>query len=321
MLPSDNVWRLHLGPTYKLRADLLHASNTEEAISNLTSPELEERAEAELKKVTDSVEIGLALFVAALIRDFSVVERREIIFSEKREVRSAPKLHGQRLKPVTIYLPRIQYLRNTTPNSAAHIGNGSRRPHEVSEHMRKCANADPKQIALAKAIGFYIPPGFTFVRRHRRGDDSLERHYRSVSALSLLGITPGNRAGGSFRDDWLEFERNTRNWLETEGWRIEQWSASRRGDHGIDIVISKEDRLGIVQCKFWSPERPVGPQVVRELIGTRASVGKIVEALLVTSSRLTESARELADETGIQFFENVDFKDLSSLPKYQQGSI
>jgi Restriction endonuclease len=317
MLPSENVWRLHLQPPNKLKTELLRPFDKEGVISNLTPLELDERAEAELKKVTEPVKLGLALFVAALIRDFWVVERREVIFSERRTVRNVTKLHGQRLKPVTIYLPRIRYVQRTTTNSAAHLANSSRRPHEVSEHMRQCANADPKQIALAKAIGFHVPAGFTFVRRHRRGDNVLERHYRSVSALSLLAITPGNRAGGSFRDDWLDFERNTRNWLETEGWKIEQWSASRRGDHGIDIVISKEERLGIVQCKFWTPGRQVGPQVIRELIGTRASAGKIVEALLVTSSQLTEASKKLAQETGIRFVENVDFNVATSLPKYQ----
>jgi hypothetical protein len=317
MMPCENVWRLHLWPPEKLRVELLRALNTEGAMLELPPLELDARADSELKKVTEPVKVGLALFVAALIRDFWVVERREAIFSEKRAVRNVTKLHAQRLKPVTIYLPRIRYLRRVTTESSAHLANSSRRPHEVSEHMRRCANADPLQIALAKAVGFYLPAGFTFVRRHKRGDAALERHYRSISALSLLAITPANRTSGSFRDDWLEFEHNTRNWLEAEGWRIEQWSASRRGDHGIDIVISKEDRLGIVQCKFWAPERQVGPQVVRELIGTRASAGKIVEALLVTSSRLTEAAAKLAQETGIRFVENVDFNVGSSLPKYQ----
>jgi hypothetical protein len=59
-------------------------------------------------------------------------------------------------------------------------------------------------------------------------------------------------------------------------------------------------------------------QVLGELflIGARSSVGKIVEALLVTSSRLTEGAAKLAHETGVKFVEAVDFTRLSSIPKY-----
>jgi hypothetical protein len=33
----------------------------------------------------------------------------------------------------------------------------------VNEHLRGCENANPVQIALAKAIGFSVPQGYTFV--------------------------------------------------------------------------------------------------------------------------------------------------------------
>ena len=144
----------------------------------------------------------------------------------------------------------------------------------------------------------------------------MERRYRSISALSLLNATRQTGPFNTFRDNWLEFERNARNWLESSGWTIEQWSASQRGDHGIDIVISKADRLAIVQCKYWDPARSVGPNIIRDLIGARTAVGKIVEALLVTSSRLTEGAVKLAQETGVKFFQAVDFAKPSLLPKY-----
>jgi hypothetical protein len=72
----------------------------------------------------------------------------------------------------------------------------------------------------------------------------------NVSALQLLG-TPPPGDSKSFKDDWLEFERNTAHWLQSQGWEIEQWGASRRGDRGVDIVASKQGRLALVQCKYW----------------------------------------------------------------------
>ena len=231
-------------------------------------------------------------------------------------VRKVAKLHSERLQAITVYLPRIRYIRRLTAESSAHLAGIGRCSHEVSEHMRRCTNAHPQQIALAKAIGFYLPQGFTFVRRHRRGEGEILKRYRSISALSLLGAAQQSAKTESFRDEWLQFERQTRNWLEASGWAIEQWNASARCDHGIDIVVSKEARLAIVQCKFWDPARSVGPNVVRDLIGARSSVGKIVEALPVTSSRLTAGAIKLAHETGVKFVESVDFSRLLSLPKY-----
>jgi len=322
MMPKDGDWRLHVSRPKKLEGELrtaLEEDGTLEAIPTdrglLIDPR-QERIEVELERVTRPVKVGLALFVSALVRDFWVIEQRETIFSEKRSVRKVTKLHSERLNSVIIYLPRVRYTRRLTTESSAHMDNRGRRPHEVTEHMRRCANADPQQVALAKALGFHMPEGFTFVRRHKRGEGEAERRYRSISALSLLSATRQTGPNASFRDNWLEFERIIRNWLESSGWAIEQWSASRRGDHGIDIVVSKEDRIAIVQCKFWDPARTVGPNVVRELIGTRTSVGKIVEALLVTSSRLTEGAAKLAKETGIRFVESVDFKRPASLQKY-----
>jgi hypothetical protein len=325
MKADEGIWSLHVSAPDKLGSEVraaLEQDGTLEALPETlpvgegkeTYP-IDEQIEAELK-ITRPVEVGLALFTSALIRDFWVIERRETIFSEKRTVRRVAKLHSERLKAVTIYLPHVRYIRRLTAESFAHLADSSRQPHDVREHMRRCANANPQQVALAKAIGFYLPKGFTFVRRHKRGEDSVERRYRSISALSLLGATRQTDPAGSFRDNWLEFERNTRNWLESSGWAIEQWSASQRGDYGIDIVISKADRLAIVQCKNWDPARPVGPNIIRELIGTRARVGKIVEALLVTSSRLTEGAVKEAQEAGVKFVQAVDFTKPSLLPKY-----
>jgi hypothetical protein len=329
MMPKDGDWKLHVARPEKLRTELATAIEQNGTLgATPIDPSLPfdlreervkaemERVDAELEKVTRPVELGLALFVSVLVRDFWVVERRETIFSEKRLVRKVAKLYSERLNPVIIYLPRIRYTRRLTSQSSAHLDNRSRRPHEVTEHMRRCANADPQQVALGKALGFHLPEGFTFVRRHRRGEGEAERRYRSISALSLLAATGQTGPNPSFRDNWLEFERNTRNWLESSGWAIEQWSASRRGDHGIDIVVSKKERIAIVQCKFWDPVRTVGPNVVRDLIGTRASVGKIVEALLVTSSRLTGGAAKLAQETGVRFVESADFTRPASLRKY-----
>jgi hypothetical protein len=322
MEPGCSVWRLHVKRPEKLRSELISRLKQDATFKKLAidpSPgeiQAENTLEAELEKATRPVKVGLALFTSALIRDFWVVEQRETIFSEKRQARKVAKLHSERLKAVTIYLPRVRYIRRLTPESSAHMANRSRRPHEVSEHMRRCTNPDSKQVALAQTLGFRVPEGFTFVRRHRRGEGEMERRYRSISALSLLGATQQGGPAGSFRDNWLEFERNTKKWLESSGWSIEQWSASRRGDHGIDIVVSKEARIAIVQCKFWDPARSVGPNVVRDLIGARSAVGAIVEALLVTSSRLTEGAVKLAHETGVKFIESVDFTSLSCIPKY-----
>jgi hypothetical protein len=158
--PDEGVWKLHVKRPEKLRSELRDSLEQDGTLKRLsTDVDPGEILEAEVEKVTRPVEVGLALFVSALIRDFWVVEQRETIFSEIRQARKVAKLHSERLKAVTIYLPRVRYVRRLTAESSAHLADSSRRPHEVSEHIRRCANANPQQVALAKALGFYLPEG------------------------------------------------------------------------------------------------------------------------------------------------------------------
>ena len=66
------------------------------------------------------------------------------------------------------------------------------------------------------------------------------------------------------------------------------------GDRGVDIYARRSNPLGpvlyVVECKRFSPERPVGPELVRALYGVvereRASRG-----ILATTSFFTPGAR------------------------------
>jgi hypothetical protein len=76
--------------------------------------------------------------------------------------------------------------------------------------------------------------------------------------------------------------------------------ASRDGGH--DILAVSRDALGletawVVECKRYRPEHPVGIDVVRALYGVKFGLG-LPQALLVTTSTLTRSARQFADSVG-----------------------
>jgi hypothetical protein len=61
----------------------------------------------------------------------------------------------------------------------------------------------------------------------------------------------------------------------------------------------------------------IGPHIVRELIGARSSIEGQIEAVIVTSSRLTEEAKKFASETGVKWFENVDYLLPAALPAFE----
>lgn len=96
---------------------------------------------------------------------------------------------------------------------------------------------------------------------------------------------------------WQQFER-----LIGEVFRQQGYTAVERGgsggDGGVDLVLRKEGKKYLVQCKHWKSGR-VGVSVVRELLGSivaEAAQGGIV----VASDSFTEEATALARSNGIE---------------------
>jgi restriction system protein len=95
-----------------------------------------------------------------------------------------------------------------------------------------------------------------------------------------------------------QFERYCAMLLETRGYRQIK-IIGRGGDGGIDILAVAPDGARVaVQCKRW--KMPVGPGVVRELIGSLTSGYQQHAGILMTSSRVTDDARNEAGSNGIE---------------------
>jgi HJR/Mrr/RecB family endonuclease len=64
----------------------------------------------------------------------------------------------------------------------------------------------------------------------------------------------------------------------------------RSGDGGADIVLFKEngrDAWGIVECKRYSKDRRVRPEILRALVGAAVDFG-VRRAYLVTTGRVSD---------------------------------
>jgi len=180
----------------------------------------------------------------------------------------------------------------------------ARAPHFVVGHLRKAVHASQDQILLARSHGIIVPEGFTFIRPHRRGDAAQERIYRSRSALQCLqALKP---VSTSTHDSWFTFELRVIEWLSANGFHVEHLAASRNGDGGVDIQASKGSEHLLVQCKYWHA-RNIGPNVIREMLGTLQTFPQGSKGVIVTSSELTPATKALAIGHGIQFIERVNF--------------
>jgi hypothetical protein len=113
----------------------------------LSFPELEflERSD---KALYDSIYAALKLLLAAIVRDFWVVEERESVFA----ARSAKRLAGVRMRtaedgsPRVVYLPRIRYNEKPTPQKCADVLDYKvRAAHYVQQHIRKVGHPSDAQ--------------------------------------------------------------------------------------------------------------------------------------------------------------------------------
>ena len=133
------------------------------------------------------VEASLKLLLAAIVRDFWVVEEREKVFATKSiPAKVRAQFRGSEEFRI-VYLPRIRY--NQPPNLTRceqDFQQRERRKHFVSAHLRKTDAPSEHQLILAQVYGFSVPAGYTFVRPHERGVQHVQTLYRSRSVLNAL---------------------------------------------------------------------------------------------------------------------------------------
>lgn len=75
------------------------------------------------------------------------------------------------------------------------------------------------------------------------------------------------------------------------GYRVKRTGGS--GDSGIDLVVNRNGRVSVVQCKRH--EDNIGPRIVRELIGAMTNTG-VDHGFLVTTSAFTTGAEREAQK-------------------------
>ena len=99
---------------------------------------------------------------------------------------------------------------------------------------------------------------------------------------------------------WERFEHLVGETFRRQGYWIEKHGGSAP-DGGIDLVLLKDGRKVIVQCKRWQTKQ-VGVALVRELYGVMTAEGAD-EAIFVSSGDYTDDARAFADGKPIQLID------------------
>jgi restriction system protein len=104
-----------------------------------------------------------------------------------------------------------------------------------------------------------------------------------------------------------QFEQELARVYKQMGYDVELTPSS--GDRGIDIILKRNNRTTIVQCK--ATKRPVGPAVARELYGTLIESG-MDDAVLASISGCTTGVRRFITNKPIKIV------TLNDIIKFQQ---
>jgi len=105
--------------------------------------------------------------------------------------------------------------------------------------------------------------------------------------------------------DGHEFEDWVAKTFVIAGWDAEVTVAS--GDQGVDVLARREGKVLAVQCKFYS--QPVGNKAVQEVYSGKVHYQADVAAV-VSNAGYTESAKALAQSTGVLLLAPRDIFDL-----------
>ena len=95
-------------------------------------------------------------------------------------------------------------------------------------------------------------------------------------------------------NDYFKFEIDVKNYFKDNKFDVQHYSASRRNDGGIDVIATKnvkEKQLTyLIQCKCYNRKLKVGPNIVRELIGSMAGYEEECKGIIITTSEFTRDA-------------------------------
>ena len=268
-------------------------------------------------EINMKVTAELKLLMAAIVRDFLVVEERQSVFAtgRRRQMRRGRRQVGS---PRVVYLPRRKYISDprTTVTLFEGLNLAARAKHHVRAHARR-VKPSLTQLKMAKEDRFDLPDGHTYVRAHYRGKAANDAIYRSRSALQLLYETVEQadyEAAPSHYPNWFKFERDMSVLLRKLGYTITKCSQPGYAG-GVDIYATKKARGKnedwLVQCKDW--KETVGVSVAERLLGSLTdydadNVSSITRGMIITTSQFSDDAIRYAAKHGIQLLDGEDIQ-------------
>ena len=104
---------------------------------------------------------------------------------------------------------------------------------------------------------------------------------------------------------WREFEQLVAETFRRRGFAVAE--TQHGADGGVDLIISKQNKTYLVQCKQWKAFK-VGVNIVRELYGVMAAEGAI-GGYVVTCGQFTDQARAFAEGLELHLIDGAQLSE------------
>lgn len=99
---------------------------------------------------------------------------------------------------------------------------------------------------------------------------------------------------------WKQFEFLVAEAYRRQGYAVE-YSLGRGADGGVDLILRRDGRMALVQCKQWKTYS-VGAPVIREMFGL-LTAEHADEVIIITSGDFTREARNFSEGKPIQLLD------------------
>lgn len=143
------------------------------------------------------------------------------------------------------------------------------------------------------------------------------QEYRSLSSDDRLQLAL-ERYSKRQKSNWqigIEYERYVGYCYEKKGYRV-RYNGATEGleDMGRDLIISKDKKMYVIQCKRWSVEKTIHEKHIFQLYGTTI-LQKMehpdctVGSLFITTTSLSDLAKSCANYLDITVVENFPLKE------------
>ena len=118
------------------------------------------------------------------------------------------------------------------------------------------------------------------------------------------------------KTDWdvgIEYERYVGYFYESKGYKV-TYNGAIKGlnDMGRDLLVEKDGRIYVVQCKRWASDKTIHEKHIFQLFGTTVSMrlnnpDKKYIGVFITTAKLSELAERCAQELKIQVITDLPY--------------